>query len=81
MKGSYIMEIMSVILEIFIVLEIGIAIFLMVKYKKQQSSKNIRKQETSKMVKKILLNNKWENIDDMIGMLRKDSIHIHYKLK
>lgn len=75
------MEIMSVILEIFIVLEIGIAIFLMVKYKKQQSSKNIRKQETSKMVKKILLNNKWENIDDMIGMLRKDSIHIHYKLK
>lgn len=74
------MEIMSVILEVFIVLEIGIAFFWMVKHKKKQS-KDTGKQEISKMVKKILLNNKWENIDDMIGILRKDSIHIDYKLK
>lgn len=74
------MEIISVILEVFIVLEIGMAIFWMAKHKKKQSE-DIRMQETSKMVKKILLNNKWENIDDMIGILRKDSIHIDYKLK
>lgn len=74
------MEVMSVILEVFIVLEIGIAIFWMAQHKKKQS-KDTGKQETSKMVKKILLNNKWENIDDMIGILRKDSIHIDYKLK
>jgi len=74
------MEIMSVVLEVVIVLEIGIAIFWIAKYKKNQP-KNIRMQETSKMIKKILLNNKWENIDDIIGILRKDSIHIDFKLK
>lgn len=73
---------MSIILEICIILEIsiGIGVFLMVKNKKNQS-KNIEMQEISKMLKKILLNNKWESIDSMIGILKKDSIHIDYKLR
>lgn len=74
------MEIMSLILEAFIVLEIGIMLFWIGKRKKHQP-KNNRIQETSKMVKKILLNNKWENIDDMIEILEKDSVHIDYKLR
>lgn len=74
------MEIMSLILEVLIVLEIGVMIFFIVKRKKSQP-KNVRIQETSKMVKKILLNNKWENIDKMIEILRKDSVHIDYKLR
>lgn len=76
------MEVMSIILEICIILEIsiGIGVFLMVKNKKNQS-KNIEMQEISKMLKKILLNNKWESIDSMIGILKKDSIHIDYKLR
>ena len=74
------MEIMSLILEAFIVLEIGIMLFRIGKRKKHQP-KNNRIQETSKMVKKILLNNKWENIDDMIEILEKDSVHIDYKLR
>lgn len=74
------MEIMSLILEVLIVLEIGIMIFLVVKRKKNQPQ-NVRIQETSKMAKKILLNNKWENIDNMIEILKKDSVHIDYKLR
>lgn len=74
------MEIMSLILEMLIVLEIGAMIFFIIKRKKSQP-KNIKMQETSKMVKKILLNNKWENIDDMIKILKKDSVHINYKLR
>ncbi len=76
------MEVMSIILEICIILEIsiGIGVFLMAKNKKNQS-KNIEMQEISKMLKKILLNNKWESIDSMIGILKKDSIHIDYKLR
>lgn len=74
------MEIMSIILEILIVFEIGAMVFWVIKYKKNQP-KNIRILETSKMVKKILLNNKWENIDYMIEILKKDSVHINYKLR
>lgn len=74
------MEIMSIILEILIVFEIGAMVFLIIKYKKNQP-KNVRILETSKMVKKILLNNKWENIDYMIEILKKDSVHINYKLR
>lgn len=74
------MEIMSLILEVSLVLEFGTMIFFVVRRKKHQP-KNVRIQETSKMVKKILLNNKWENIDDMIEILKKDSIHIDYKLR
>lgn len=71
---------MSLILEILLVLEIGMVIFFVIKYKKNQP-KNVRIREISKMVKKILLNNKWENIDHMIEILKKDSVHIDYKLR
>lgn len=74
------MEIMSLVLEVLIVLEIGAMIFFVAKRKKNQPN-NIRIQETSKMVKKILLNNKWENIDNMIEILKKDSVHIDYRLR
>lgn len=74
------MEIVSIVLEAFIALEIGAVVFWVLRQKKRQP-KDIRLQETSKMVRKILLNNKWENIDDMIGLLIKDSIHIDFKLR
>lgn len=74
------MEIMSLVLEVLIVLEIGAMIFFVAKRKKNQPN-NIRIQEISKMVKKILLNNKWENIDNMIEILKKDSVHIDYRLR
>ena len=74
------MEIISIVLEALIVFAIGAVAFWLVRQKKRQP-KDIRLQETSKMVRKILLNNKWENIDDMIGVLRKDSIHIDFKLR
>lgn len=74
------MEIVSIVLEILIVFEIGAVVFWVLKQKKQQP-RDIRLQGTSKMIRKILLNNKWENIDDMIGLLKKDSIHINFKLK
>lgn len=74
------MEIISIVLEALIVFEIGAVAFWLVRQKKRQP-KDIRLQETSKMVKKILLNNKWENIDDMIGLLRKDSVQIDFKLR
>lgn len=74
------MEIMSIVLEALIVIEIGAVVFWLVRQKKRHP-KDIRLQETSKMVRKILLNNKWENIDDMIGLLRRDSIHIDFKLR
>lgn len=74
------MEIMSIVLEILIVFEIGAVFFWVVKQKKRQPIDN-KLQETSKMVRKILLNNKWENIDDMIGLLKRDSVHIDFKLR
>ena len=74
------MEIISIILEILIVFEIGAVVFWLVRQKKHQP-KDIRLQETSKMVRKILLNNKWENIDDIIGLLQKESIHINFRLR
>lgn len=74
------MVIISIVLAVLIVFEIGAVIFWLVKQKKRQP-KDIRLQETAKMVRKILLNNKWENIDDIIGLLKKDSIHIDFKLR
>lgn len=74
------MSIISIVLEVLIVFEIGAVVFWLVRQKKRQP-KDIRLKETSKMVRKILLNNKWENIDDMIGLLRRDSIHIDFKLR
>lgn len=74
------MYIISIVLVVLLVFEIGAVIFWLVKQKKRQP-KDIRLQETAKMVRKILLNNKWENIDDIIGLLKKDSIHIDFKLR
>lgn len=42
---------------------------------------NKRLKETTKMVKKILLNNKWENIDEIIDFLRDNSVQINFKLR
>ncbi len=74
------MEIMSYILELIIALIIGSAVFW-IEIQRKKQPKGTRIQETAKMVNKILLNNKWENIDDIIGILRKDSININYKLR
>lgn len=74
------MEMISIVLEVLIVFEIGVIAFWVAKQKKRQP-KDIRLQETSKMVRKILLNNRWENIDDMIELLKKDSVHIDFKLR
>lgn len=53
--------------------------------KKSISEKNAlqnkRLKETTKMVKKILLNNKWENIDEIIEFLRDNSVQINFKLR
>lgn len=76
------MEIMSVVLEVLIIFELGaLTLFFLAIRKKKRQPKNKSLQETSRMVRKILLNNKWENIDDMIDLLRKDSIHIDFKLR
>lgn len=74
------MYIISIVLVVLLVFEIGAVIFWLGKQKKRQP-KDIRLQETAKMVRKILLNNKWENIDDIIGLLKRDSIHIDFKLR
>lgn len=74
------MEIISLLLEILLILEIGTVFFFIIKCKKNQP-KNVRIQEISKMIKKILLNNKQEDIDYMIEILKKDFVHIDYKLK
>lgn len=74
------MEIISIVLEVLIVLEIGAAALYLI-WRSKRQPKSERLEETSKMVRKILLNNKWENIDDMIEILERDSVHISYKLR
>lgn len=74
------MEIMSIVLEVVIVIEI-LGIVLFVVWKQRQQPKSQKLASTEQMVKKILLNNKWDNIDDVIGTLKQDSIHINYKLR
>ena len=78
------MEAMVIILELLSVIELAVVIggiFFYFSKKKREQSENERKIETSKMVKKIMLSNQWENIDHIIEILRKDSIHIKYKLR
>lgn len=75
-----IFAIVLVILGCLSVLEIGMVCYKMWKQKNKQFMSN-NLEETAKMIKKILLTNKWENIDDMINILKKDSIHINYKLR
>lgn len=74
------MEIMSIILEAVIIVEV-LAIVILATKKLKQQPKNEKLASTERMVKNILLNNKWENIDDVIGTLKRDSIHINYKLR
>lgn len=74
------MQTMSLILEVIIVLEIlGMVVFVIKKLKQQPKDEKLA--STEKMVKKILLNNKWDNIDDVIESLQKDSIHVDYNLR
>lgn len=74
------MDIVSTILLICLVLELGgIVWFLLKKNNKQSQDERLR--ETTEMVKKILLNNRWERIDDMIDLLVQDGIHIEFKLR
>lgn len=74
------METITLVLAALILLELGIIIFWLSRQKTRQS-KDDRLRATSKMVKKILLNNRWENIDDIIGLLQKESIHINFRLR
>lgn len=74
------MEMVSMVLVILIVFEIGALAFWIIRQKRSQPQ-SVSLRETSKMVRKIQLTNQWENIDDMIGLLRKDSIHISFYLR
>ena len=73
------MEIMSFILVSVLVIEIIWVSVLIVKKLKQPKDEKLA--STEKMVKKILLNNQWDDIDDVIGILISDSVHITYKLR
>lgn len=74
------MEILSIVLELVIAVEIlGVVFFVFRKQRQQPRSQKLA--STEQMVKKILLNNKWDNIDDVIGILQQDSVHISYKLR
>ena len=78
------MEMMSIILQVLIEIEIAAVILFLVKQNKNQSKKQPKEErlaETSKMAKRILFNNRWENIDDVIKILENKPVHINFRLR
>lgn len=74
------MELFSIVLEIVIALEIlGCALFL-IRIRKKNSKRNDI-EETSKMVKKILLRNRWHNINQMVDYLKENNVNIDYRIR
>lgn len=74
------LEVIAWVLESVIVIELFVIAIAVVKKRKQQP-KDQKLAATELMVKKIRLNNKWDSIDDVIGTLEQDSIHINFRLR
>lgn len=70
----------SALLGILIVLEIGAVILWVVDQKKRHNKVISNLKETPKMLKKILLRSDYESIDDLISVLKRDSVSIDFKL-
>ena len=67
-------------LVMLLVFEI-VAVVLWVTGQKKYYNKIVANlKETSKMLKKILLRNSCESVDDLIGVLKRDSVSIDFKL-
>ena len=74
------MIILYILLLIFCLVSIVIIKYLLSLTKREQSKKG-RLEETAKMVDKILLNNRWGNIDKMIEIMKDQSIQNNFKLR
>lgn len=70
----------SALLGILIVFEIGAVALWIVDQKKRHNKVVSNLKQTPKMLKKILLRSDCESIDDLIGVLKRDSISIDFKL-
>lgn len=74
------LEVMAWVLESVIIIEL-IIIIIAVGKKRRQQPRDQKLAATEIMVKKIRLNNQWDSIDDIIGTLDCDSVHINYRLR
>lgn len=75
------MDLVTTVLVLLIAIEfITIGLFVSKILKKKQA-KEERYRETAKMLPKIMLSNEADNIDDMIGILIKDNVHINFTLR
>ncbi len=74
-------EIVLLILIIIIIAGIiaSTTVFFLKKAHSQPLSE--RKIEIEKMTKRVLLSNQWYNIDDVIDILQKNSVHVDFKLR
>ena len=70
----------SALLGILIVFEIVAVVLWVVDQKKRYNKVVSNLKETPKMLKKILLRSEYESIDDLIGVLKGDSVVIDFKL-
>lgn len=70
----------SALLGILIVFEIGAVILWVVDQKKRHNKVISNLKETPKMLKKILLRSDCESVEDLISVLKRDSVSIDFKL-
>lgn len=74
------MIILYILLLVLCLISIVIIKYLLSLTKREQSKKG-RLEETAKMVDKILLNNRWDSIDDMVEIMKDKSIQTNFKLR
>lgn len=70
----------SALLGILIVFEIGAVVLWVVDQKKRHNKVVSNLKQTPKMLKKILLRSDCESVDDLIDVLERDSVSIDFKL-
>ena len=70
----------SALLAILIVFEVVAVVLWVVDQKKRYNKVVSNLKETPKMLKKILLRSECESVDDLIGVLKRDSVSIDFKL-
>lgn len=89
--GEIIINLMPLLLFLVVFIEVVFCafylkyIFRLVKLKKTNKKNSYRIkpnsfEATSIMIRKIFLKNQWENINEMVDILRKNDIHIDFRL-